>query len=123
MLPALDIESAPIDSLIDPKLLRDDDLAGLPEVSEVDVVRHFTRLSTWNYAVDFGMYPLGSCTMKYNPKLNERVARLAGFASSHPYLPDRLAQGNLAIIQYLERCLSEITGLPAVSLQPAAGAQ
>jgi glycine dehydrogenase subunit 2 len=122
-LPALDVEAAPIDSLIDPKLLRDDDLAGLPEVSEVDVVRHFTRLSTWNYAVDYGMYPLGSCTMKYNPKLNERVARLEGFAASHPYAPDELAQGNLELLKELEDALAEITGLPAVSLQPAAGAQ
>ena len=122
-LPALDVEAAPVDSLIDPKLMRDDDLAGLPEVSEVDVVRHFTRISTWNYAVDYGMYPLGSCTMKYNPKLNERVARLEGFASSHPYTPDHLAQGNLELLRELEDALAEITGLPAVSLQPAAGAQ
>ncbi len=122
-LPALDVEAAPITELIDRSLLRDDDLVGLPEVSEVDVVRHFTRLSTWNYAVDYGMYPLGSCTMKYNPKLNERVARLEGFAASHPYLPDALAQGNLELIKELEECLAEITGLAAVSLQPAAGAQ
>ena len=122
-LPALDIEAAPIDSLIDQKLLRDNDLAGLPEVSEVDVIRHFTRISTWNYAVDYGMYPLGSCTMKYNPKLNERVARLEGFAASHPYTPDELAQGNLELLRELEDALAEITGLPAVSLQPAAGAQ
>jgi glycine dehydrogenase subunit 2 len=122
-LPALDIEAAPIDSLIDPKLLRDGDLVGLPEVSEVDVIRHFTRISTWNYAVDYGMYPLGSCTMKYNPKLNERVARLEGFAASHPYTPDELAQGNLELLKELEDALAEITGLPAVSLQPAAGAQ
>src|SRR5215510_13324197 len=122
-LPALDVEAAPIDSLIDPKLLRDDDLAGLPEVSEVDVIRHFTRISTWNYAVDYGMYPLGSCTMKYNPKLNERVSRFDGFAASHPYTPDELVQGNLELIKRLEEALSEITGLDAVSLQPAAGAQ
>jgi glycine cleavage system P protein (glycine dehydrogenase) subunit 2 len=121
-LPALDVEAAPVDSLIDPKLLRDD-IAGLPEVSEVDVVRHFTRLSTWNYAVDYGMYPLGSCTMKYNPKLNERVARMEGFASSHPYTPDEMAQGNLELLKALEDALAEITGLHAVSLQPAAGAQ
>jgi glycine dehydrogenase subunit 2 len=122
-LSALDVEAAPVGSLIAPGLLRDDGLAGLPEVSEVDVIRHFTRLSTWNYAVDYGMYPLGSCTMKYNPKLNERVARLEGFAAAHPYLPDELAQGNLEIIRQLEACLAEITGLAAVSLQPAAGAQ
>jgi len=122
-LPALDVEAEPIDSLIDSKLLRDSDLTGLPEVSEVDVIRHFTRISTWNYAVDYGMYPLGSCTMKYNPKLNERVARLEGFAASHPYTPDELAQGNLELLKELEDALSEITGLAAVSLQPAAGAQ
>ncbi len=122
-LPALDIEALPVHSVIDPKLLRDDDLDGLPEVSEVDVIRHYTRLSTWNYAVDLGMYPLGSCTMKYNPKLNERVARFDGFAASHPYTPHELAQGNLELIRELEEVLEEITGLQAVSLQPAAGAQ
>ncbi len=122
-LPASDVESMPIESLIDAKQLRDDDLAGLPEVSEVDVVRHFTRISTWNYAVDLGMYPLGSCTMKYNPKLNERVSRFDGFAASHPYTPDEMAQGNLRLLKALEDSLAEITGLAAVSLQPAAGAQ
>ncbi len=121
--PSLDIETAPIESMIDQKFLRDDDLAGLPEVSEVDVIRHYTRISTWNYAVDLGMYPLGSCTMKYNPKLNERVSRFDGFAASHPYTPDDLAQGNLRLIRELEDALAEITGLAAVSLQPAAGAQ
>ncbi|HMX30102.1 MAG TPA: aminomethyl-transferring glycine dehydrogenase subunit GcvPB, partial [Blastocatellia bacterium] len=94
-LPALDVEAEPLDSLLDANLRRDDDPAQLPEVSEVDVIRHFTRISTWNYAVDFGMYPLGSCTMKYNPKINERVSRFDGFAAAHPYLPDELAQGNL----------------------------
>ena len=122
-IPSLDVEAASLNSLIDSKLLRDDDLSGLPEVSEVDVIRHFTRLSTWNYAVDLGLYPLGSCTMKYNPKLNERVSRFDGFAASHPYTPDELAQGNLELIKELEEALSEITGLAAVSLQPAAGAQ
>lgn len=122
-LPALDVEAAPVESLLDGRTLRDDNLAGLPEVSEVDVVRHFTRISTWNYAVDLGMYPLGSCTMKYNPKLNERVSRFDGFAASHPYTPDELAQGNLQLLYDLERSLCEITGLAAVSLQPAAGAQ
>src|SRR5689334_5222754 len=121
-LPALDVEAEPLDSLLDARLRRNDGLAGLPEVSEVDVIRHFTRISTWNYAVDYGMYPLGSCTMKYNPKLNERVARLEGFAASHPYTPDELAQGNLELLKQLEDALAEITGLAAVSLQPAAGA-
>src|SRR5262245_8539397 len=122
-LPDLDVEAIPIRSIIDPKLLRDDDLDGLPEVSEVDVIRHYTRLSTWNYAVALGMSRLGSCTMKYNPKLNERVARFDGFSASHPYTPDALAQGNLELIMELEAALAEITGLEAVSLQPAAGAQ
>ncbi len=122
-LAALDVEAADLASIIDSKYLRDDDLAGLPEVSEVDVVRHFTRISTWNYAVDLGMYPLGSCTMKYNPKLNEKVSRFDGFASAHPYTPDEISQGNLKLMKVLEEALSEITGLAAVSLQPAAGAQ
>ena len=78
-LPALDVPEQ--ENLLEQKFMRDDDLEGMPELSEVDVIRHFTRLSTWNYGVDTGMYPLGSCTMKYNPRLNERVARLPGFAS------------------------------------------
>lgn len=122
-LPELDVEAESLDSLLGANLRRDDNLAGLPEVSEVDVIRHFTRISTWNYAVDYGMYPLGSCTMKYNPKINERVSRFDGFAAAHPYLPDELAQGNLELLKTLEDSLSEITGLAAVSLQPAAGAQ
>ena len=121
-LPELDVEEAPLDALIPRELRRDDDLEGVPEVSEVDVVRHFTRLSTWNYAVDHGMYPLGSCTMKYNPRLNERIARLAGFADLHPLTPEEDAQGALQVIYELQEHLAEITGLPGVSLQPAAGA-
>jgi glycine dehydrogenase subunit 2 len=96
---------------------------GLPELSEVEVVRHFTRLSTWNSAVDLGLYPLGSCTMKYNPKLNERAARLAGFACAHPLSPASETQGLLALFLELERCLAEISGMDRVTLQPAAGAQ
>ncbi len=96
--------------------------AGLPEVSEPDVVRHFTRLSQWNYSIDSGMYPLGSCTMKYNPRVNETVARLPGFTGLHPRTPDHLAQGALALMYDLERYLAEITGLDRVTLQPAAGA-
>jgi glycine dehydrogenase subunit 2 len=99
------------------------DLPGLPEVSEVDVVRHFTRLSTWNAAVDLGLYPLGSCTMKYNPKLNERVARLPGFAAAHPLSPPERVQGLLALFHALEGLLAEICGMDRVTLQPAAGAQ
>lgn len=96
---------------------------GFPEVSEIEVIRHFTRLSTWNYAIDLGMYPLGSCTMKYNPRVNEFVARLDGIANEHPYQPQELSQGCLKILRLLEKCLLEITGMDAITLQPAAGAQ
>jgi glycine dehydrogenase subunit 2 len=99
------------------------DLPGLPEVSEVDVVRHFTRMSTWNAAVDLGLYPLGSCTMKYNPKVNEKVARLPGFAGAHPLQPEALQQGFLELSWELEQQLAEISGMDRVTLQPAAGAQ
>src|SRR6266542_4713716 len=96
--------------------------APLPEVSEIEIIRHFTRLSTWNYAVDSGMYPLGSCTMKYNPRVNEAVARLEGIANGHPYQPEKISQGALRIIKTLSDCLLEITGMEAITLQPAAGA-
>jgi glycine dehydrogenase subunit 2 len=96
--------------------------AELPELSEIEIVRHFTRLSTWNYAIDLGMYPLGSCTMKYNPRVNEYVARIEGLAEAHPYRPESLAQGVLEVVDLLERCLREITGMDAITLQPAAGA-
>jgi glycine dehydrogenase subunit 2 len=102
---------------------RDEGVQGFPEVSEIEVIRHFTRLSTWNYAIDLGMYPLGSCTMKYNPRVNEFVARLGGIATEHPYQPQELSQGCLKILQLLEKCLLEITGMDAITLQPAAGAQ
>lgn len=122
-LPRLDVEETKIDEIIPAELRRDDDLDGVPEVSEVDVVRHFTRISTWNYSIDMGMYPLGSCTMKYNSRLNEKVARIAGFAGLHPLAPEEESQGALELIYELQKDLSEITGLPGVSLQPAAGAQ
>ncbi len=94
----------------------------LPELSEIEIIRHFTRLSTWNYAIDLGMYPLGSCTMKYNPRVNEFVSRIEGLAEAHPYRPDSLAQGVLEIIDLLQRCLLDITGMDSITLQPAAGA-
>ena len=104
----------------------EDELVGqgpdFPDLSEVDLVRHYTRLSTWNFGVDTGMYPLGSCTMKYNPKINEKMASLPGFAGAHPLLPAELSQGVLKLMYDLEKYLAEITGLPAVTLQPAAGA-
>jgi glycine dehydrogenase subunit 2 len=95
----------------------------MPELSEVDVVRHFTRLSQLNYCIDVGMYPLGSCTMKYNPKVNEETARLAGFALTHPLQPVETAQGNLMLMYELQEWLKEIGGFAGVTLQPAAGAQ
>jgi glycine dehydrogenase subunit 2 len=122
-LPKLDVEEANIDSIIPAELRRDDDLDGVPEVSEVDVDRHFTRISTWNYSIDLGMYPLGSCTMKYNSRLNEKVARIPGFTNLHPLAPEEESQGALELIYRLQQDLAEITGLPGVSLQPAAGAQ
>lgn len=93
-----------------------------PDLSEVDVVRHYTRLSQWNFGVDSGMYPLGSCTMKYNPKTNERQAATPAIASAHPMLPDELCQGTLRLLYELQEYLATVTGLDAVSLQPAAGA-
>jgi len=94
----------------------------MPEVSEIEIIRHFTRLSTWNYAVDHGMYPLGSCTMKYNARVNEYVARLGGLAEAHPYQPEKISQGALRIIKMLSEQLIEITGMDVITLQPAAGA-
>jgi glycine dehydrogenase subunit 2 len=121
-LPDLDVPVVDEKELLGPALTRTDDMDHLPELSEVDVIRHFTRLSTWNYGVDSGMYPLGSCTMKYNPRINERVARIDGLAGLHPLAPDRLAQGALEVILRLEEALAKITGLSAVTVQPAAGA-
>jgi len=121
-LPALDVDETPLDEILPPELRREDDLEGVPELCEVDVVRHFTRISTWNYSIDLGMYPLGSCTMKYNSRLNEKVARLPGFANLHPLAPEEDAQGALELLYELQQHLAEITGLSAVSLQPAAGA-
>ena len=122
MLPALDVDELSLDEIIPREFQRDDDLAGMPEVTEVDVVRHFTRMSTWNYSIDQGMYPLGSCTMKYNSRLNEKVARIANFANLHPLASESESQGALEVIYELQQHLAEITGLPGVSLQPAAGA-
>jgi glycine dehydrogenase subunit 2 len=98
------------------------DLGNMPEVSEIEIIRHFTRLSTWNYAIDLGMYPLGSCTMKYNARVNEVVTRMEGLANGHPYQPEKISQGALRIMKTLSDCLIEITGMDAITLQPAAGA-
>jgi glycine cleavage system P protein (glycine dehydrogenase) subunit 2 len=121
-LPPLDVPAAdPAKTL--GKNFRREGVSDFPEVSEIEVLRHFTRLSTWNYAIDIGMYPLGSCTMKYNPRVNELVVRLEGIATEHPFQPQVLSQGCLKIMRLLEQCLLEITGMDALTLQPAAGAQ
>ena len=116
-LPRRDVEPAPLP----------EGLAGkgpdFPDLSEVELVRHYTRLSTWNYGVDSGMYPLGSCTMKYNPKTNERQASLPGFSGAHPLVASALCQGALQVIYELEQDLAHIAGLHAASVQPSAGAQ
>ncbi len=119
-LPPLDVPAVDMKAALGDAYRTTDGL--LPELSEIEIIRHFTRLSTWNYAIDLGMYPLGSCTMKYNPRVNELVARIEGLAEAHPYRPDELAQGILEVIALLQRCLIEITGMDAITLQPAAGA-
>ena len=115
--PSLDIPETKIPD----NLLRED--VPLPELSELDVIRHFTNLSRLNYSIDEGFYPLGSCTMKYNPRINEVTARNHGFANTHPFQPVETIQGNLAVMYILQEWLKEITGFVAASLQPAAGAQ
>ena len=120
MLPPLDVPEVESGELLGAAERRD--LGNMPEVSEIEIIRHFTRLSTWNYAIDLGMYPLGSCTMKYNPRVNELVSRLEGLANAHPYQPEKISQGALRIIHALSDCLIEITGMDAITLQPAAGA-
>jgi len=120
-LPEPDVPTRPVEEYLGGENLRDD--LPLPELSQVDVIRHFTRLSCANYSVDVGFYPLGSCTMKYNPKINEEVASLPGFAGLHPYADESLAQGTLKALYDAQEFIKEITGLDAVTLQPAAGAQ
>ncbi len=120
-LPESGVEERPLDELLPSDQVREP-IDGMPEVTEVDVVRHFTRISRKNYALDLGLYPLGSCTMKYNPRINEDMGRLPGFAGSHPLQPADTVQGNLALFWALERALIDLTGLERVSLHPAAGA-
>jgi glycine dehydrogenase subunit 2 len=120
-LPPLDVPETPLDELI-PATSRRAAPARLPEVSEIELVRHFTGLSALNFGVDSGSYPLGSCTMKYNPKINEVTARLEGFSGLHPYQPEQLVQGALELLYELGEWLAEIAGLARTTLQPAAGA-
>src|SRR5512142_2620713 len=116
LLPACDVPESELPA----ELLRDD--LDLPEVSEIDVVRHFVKLSQLNYSVDTGFYPLGSCTMKYNPKINEEMARLPGFAFIHPLQPVETVQGALALLYQLQEMLKDIGGFAGITLEPAAGA-
>src|SRR5437867_8594543 len=107
-LPPLDVPEIDASKLLGSAERKD--LGNMPEVSEIEIIRHFTRLSTWNYAIDLGMYPLGSCTMKYNPRVNEVVTRLESLANVSPYQPERASQGALRIMKTLSDCLTEITG-------------
>jgi glycine dehydrogenase subunit 2 len=118
-LPELDVPATELPAA----LVRQDDMAGMPELSETEVIRHFTRISQRNYCIDTGLYPLGSCTMKYNPKIHEEIARYPGFAGAHPLQGEAQAQGALRVMYELQELLAEISGFDAVSLQPAAGAQ
>lgn len=120
-VPAVGVPAPDVESCIPPSLLRES-IPNMPNLSEFEVVRHFNRLSHWNYCIDRGLYPLGSCTMKYNPRVNESVAQLPGFYDLHPYLPESWVQGALRIIHELEEFLKIITAMDAVTLQPAAGA-
>lgn len=117
----LEIEEKPLDEFLPENMLRKDELE-LPEVSEVDVVRHYTLLSNKNYGVDTGFYPLGSCTMKYNPKINENMASMSGLTALHPYQPEDTVQGALKMMYDLQQSLCEITGMDNFTLHPAAGA-
>ncbi len=120
-LPACDVPQRPLEELLPPEQLADQP-PPLPELSEPDVVRHYVNLSQLNMSVDTHFYPLGSCTMKYNPKRNDRLAGLPGFSDLHPYQPTETLQGILGLLYQAQQMLAEIAGLPAVSLQPAAGA-
>ncbi|WP_301109748.1 aminomethyl-transferring glycine dehydrogenase subunit GcvPB [Sporosarcina sp.] len=120
-LPELDVPEVDVSNILPQGLIRTED-AELPEVAELDIMRHYTALSNRNHGVDTGFYPLGSCTMKYNPKINEAVARFPGFARVHPLQDESTVQGALEVAYDLQEHLAEITGMPAVTLQPAAGA-
>lgn len=121
LLPECDVDETEISEMIPLSFLREGEI-DLPELGEVDVVRHFTHLSQKNYGVDSGFYPLGSCTMKYNPKINEEVSKLDGFMKVHPYQSEKTVQGCLELLYKTDKFLSEITGMDRFSLQPAAGA-
>ena len=120
-LPKCDVPEVELEAILPATEIRNP-IDNLPELTELDVVRHFTRLSQWNFSIDTNFYPLGSCTMKYNPKVNNETANLSGFAQHHPYTPEDLSQGSLQLMFELQEYLKEISGMEHVSLQPAAGA-
>ncbi|MGM0688164.1 MAG: aminotransferase class V-fold PLP-dependent enzyme, partial [Bacillota bacterium] len=120
-LPSCDVPEKPVDELLPKKMQRSEPL-DLPELSENEIIRHYTELSTRNFGVDTGFYPLGSCTMKYNPKVNEDVATLPGFALMHPCQPMETTQGALELLYNMEQGLKELTAMDRFTLQPAAGA-
>ncbi|HLJ08773.1 MAG TPA: aminotransferase class I/II-fold pyridoxal phosphate-dependent enzyme, partial [Acidimicrobiia bacterium] len=120
-LPPPGVDATPAEAI--PPSLRRTVPPRLPEVSELDLVRHYTKLSQQNWAIDVGVYPLGSCTMKYNPKVHEEVASLPGFRNLHPWQPEAQVQGALQLLWEMERFLAELTGMARVTFQPAAGAQ
>ncbi len=120
-LPKCDVPEVELEAILPATEIRNP-IDNLPELTELDVVRHFTRLSQWNFSIDTNFYPLGSCTMKYNPKVNNETANLSGFAQHHPYTPEALSQGSLQLMFELQEYLKEISGMEHVSLQPAAGA-
>ena len=121
-LPACDVPQQDLTELLPLPFLRTQ-APDLPQVSEGEAVRHYVELSRRNFGVDSGFYPLGSCTMKYNPKINEDIASLDGFARIHPYQPEELSQGALQMLYEIDEGLSELTGMERVTVQPAAGAQ
>lgn len=120
-LPPLDVEDRDISEFFPEEFINKEPLT-LPEVNEVEVIRHYTNLSDKNYGLDTGFYPLGSCTMKYNPKINENTARIDGFANLHPLQREGCTQGALQLMYELQNSLSEIAGMDQMTLQPAAGA-
>jgi len=120
-LPECDVPEQDLEELLGEDVLREES-PKLPEVSELDVVRHYTNLSRLNYSVDMQFYPLGSCTMKYNPKIDEDVAKLDGFTDVHPHQSEDTVQGCLELLYHMDAMLSEITGMSRISFQPAAGA-
>ncbi len=120
-LPKSDVPHTKLETLLPPDEIRQE-IRNFPELSELEVVRHYTRLSQWNFSIDTNFYPLGSCTMKYNPRINEDMARLPGLAQHHPYTPETFSQGSLQLLFELQEYLKEVSGMDHVTLQPAAGA-